>query len=437
MRRQTWIRLLAGVVIAVAGGSASAEELTIFWAEWDPANYLQELVNQYTAATGVKVTVETTTWPDFQTKAFTEFNAHGDSYDLVVGDSQWLGAGATQGHYVELTDFIKEHHVNEIMTPAAMTYYSEYPKGSGRYWAVPLEADALGWAYRKDWFEDAAEMKTFKQKYGYDLAAPKTWKELRDIAEFFYRPNSNPPRYGVAIFTEVNSDGTAMGYMAALFSFGGELGNYATCAVDGIVNSPQAVQALELYKELYSFTPPDWGNATATENNQAITADLAAMSMNFFAFLPALINPSVNPNAAGTAFFANPAGPTGEQFTSLGGQGISIVSYSKKQTEAKKFLEWFIRDDTQQKWADLGGYTADGHVLESVKFRNATPYNEAFYHSLSIVKDFWAVPYYGELLDQMNKRIGPYIVYGQGTAKEALDGLAADWNATIAKHGCN
>ena len=36
---------------------ARAEELTIFWAEWDPANYLQELVNDYTKETGVKVTV--------------------------------------------------------------------------------------------------------------------------------------------------------------------------------------------------------------------------------------------------------------------------------------------------------------------------------------------------------------------------------------------
>ena len=36
--------------------------------------------------TGVKVTVETTPWPDFQTKAFTEFNAKGGAYDMVVGD---------------------------------------------------------------------------------------------------------------------------------------------------------------------------------------------------------------------------------------------------------------------------------------------------------------------------------------------------------------
>ena len=33
------------------------------------------------------------------------------------------------------------------------------------------------------------------------------------------------------------------------------------------------------------------------------------MSMNFFAFFPALANPATNKNAKGTGFFANPAGP--------------------------------------------------------------------------------------------------------------------------------
>jgi multiple sugar transport system substrate-binding protein len=437
MLRLAGIGLLIGAGVTGWGRPASSEELTILWAEWDPANYLQELVNQYTAETGVNVTVEMTAWPGFQTKAFTEFNAHGDSYDLVVGDSQWLGAASAGGHYVELTDFVKEHHVADIMTPASMTYYSEYPKGSGRYWAVPLEADAIGWAYRKDWFAEPTEMANFRAQYGHDLAPPKTWKELRDIAEFFYRPEAIPPRYGVAIYTEISGDATVLGYASALFSYGGELGDYATCAVDGIINSTQAIQALELYRELYTFTPPNWANAINNENNQAITESLAAMSMNFFAFFPALTNPSINRNAASTGFFASPAGPTGKQFTALGGQGISIVSYSKKQEEAKKFLEWFIREDTQQKWADLGGYTADAQVLSSEKFRSATPYNEAFYQSLFLVKDFWAVPYYGQLLDQMNKRIQPYIINKNGTAKEALDGLAADWKATIAENGCN
>ena len=404
MLRKSWTGLMAGAAFAFASlpAIASAEELTIFWAEWDPANYLQELVNEYTAETGVTVTVETTPWSDFQTKAFTEFNAKGDAYDMVVGDSQWLGAGSTGGHYLDLTDFFKEHGIAESMAPATVKSYAEY---DGKYWAVPVEGDATGWAYRKDWFEDPAEMAAFKAKYGYDLAVPETFDQMRDIAEFFHRPDEN--RYGIAIYTDNSYDALVMGYENALFSYGGDLGDYATYKVDGIVNSPEAVAALEMYRELYGFTPPNWGKVFFQEDNQAITEGLAAMSMNYFAFFPALANEATNPYAKVTGYFANPAGPTGKQHAALGGQGVSIITYSQKQAESLKFLEWFIREDVQKKWADLGGYTCNAKVLESAEFRNATPYNEAFYQSMFIVKDFWAVPEYAELLTQINNRIYP------------------------------
>ena len=56
----------------------------------------------------------------------------------------------------------------------------------------------------------------------------------------------------------------------------------------------------------------------------------------------------------------------------------SVVS-SPTSDEAIEFLEWFIKDSAQKRWAELGGYTASAAVLESPEFRNATPYNEAFY----------------------------------------------------------
>lgn len=426
--------LMAGLGLFLwSGTSVYAQELTIFWAEWDPANYLQELANEYEAQTGVKVTVETTPWADFQTKAFTEFNAHGSAYDLIVGDSQWLGAASEAGHYVDLTDFVKENDVLTKMAPATVKFYSEYPGNSGKYWSIPMEGDAVGWSYRKDWFEDPKEKEAFKAKYGYDLAPPTTWAQLTDIAEFFYRPNDK--RYGVAIYTDNSYDAMAMGFENALFSYGGELGDMSTYKVDGIINSPKAVAALDNYKKLYSFAPPGWAKSFFVENNQAITENLAAMSMNYFAFFPALINPASNPNAANTGFFANPAGPGGDQFAALGGQGISVVSYSENKEEAMKFLKWFIQDDTQKEWAKLGGYTCSASVLESPEFRNATPYNEAFYQTMFKVKDFWAVPEYAELLTALNQRVYPAVVGGEGTSQETLDALAADWKAIFAKYG--
>ena len=50
-------------------------------------------------------------------------------------------------------------------------------------------------------------------------------------------------------------------------------------------------------------------------------------------------------------------------------------------------------------------------------------------HKETIVKDFWAEPSYASLLQASQKRFHNYVVAGQGTAKEALDGLAADWKA--------
>jgi multiple sugar transport system substrate-binding protein len=424
--------LAAGAMFLGMAGNVSAQELTIFWAEWDPANYLQELVNEYEAETGVKVTVETTPWSDFQTKTFTELNAKGSAYDMVVGDSQWIGAASEAGHYVDLSEFFNKHKLTETMAPATVKYYSEYPASSGKFWSIPAEGDAVGWSYRKDWFEDPKEMEAFKAKYGYDLAVPTTWAQLRDIAEFFHRPDEN--RYGVAIYTDNSYDALVMGVENAIFSYGGELGDYASYKVDGVINSEQNVKALEVYKELYGFTPPGWAKAFFIENNQAITENLAAMSMNYFAFFPALVNEASNPNAKGTGFFANPTGPGGQQFAALGGQGISIVSYSENQEEAFKFLEWFIKDETQKRWADLGGYTCSKAVLESAEFQNATPYNKAFYETMFKVKDFWATPEYAELLIQMNQRIYPFITGGEGTAKEALDALSADWQATFKKY---
>ena len=113
------------------------------------------------------------------------------------------------GHYVDLTEFFNANNLAEVMAPATVKYYAEYPGNSGTYWAVPAEGDAVGWSYRKDWFEDPTEMTNFAAKYGYPLAVPETFAQLLDIAEFFNRPDEG--RYGVAIYTDNSYDGLVMG----------------------------------------------------------------------------------------------------------------------------------------------------------------------------------------------------------------------------------
>jgi multiple sugar transport system substrate-binding protein len=431
------VLLTASMMIFIGAGPKGEREedkgfITIFWAEWDPANYLQELCNIFTEETGIVANVETTPWSDFQTKTFNEFAARGDAYDIIVGDSQWLGRGATQGHYVDLTDWIKKRGVDKSMAPATITAYSEYPKGSGKYWAVPVEGDACGWSYRKDLFEDPMEKEAFRRKYGYELDIPETWAQLLDIAEFFYRPDKKT--YGVAIYTQKDYDAITMGVENVLWAFGADLGDYDTYRVKGILNSPGGVEALEFYGKLYKFCPPDWGNAFFPENNMAITEGLAAMSMNYYAFFPALTNPEMSKYADVTGFFAMPAGPKG-RYAALGGQGASIITYSKKHDLAYEWLEWFVKPENQETWGELGGYTCDLQTLKSEKFLSMTPYNRSFMETMQMVKDFWAVPEYAELLESCQRYWHASVVAGTVSPKDAMDGIAEEWEVIFEKFG--
>jgi len=428
------LTLAIGAGGATAAPKAQVTELTIFWAQWPPADYLQEIGNRYEAETGIKVNVVQEPWGSFYDVMAAEWAAKGDAYDMVVGDSQWLGQGAEQGHYLELTDFMVENGIHETVTPATLQFYGEFPAGSGRYWAYPTEGDAVGWAYRKDRLEDPEEMAAFEAEYGYPLAVPKTWDQIRDIAEFFYRPDENV--YGVGVYTQKDYDGMIMGYENVMFSWGVDWWGEGNQVI-GVVNSEEAVEALEFYKELYGFAPPGTNNAFYTEMNSVFVNGQATMIMNYFAFLPDLLNPEVNPYADVTGYFAGPAGPYGDRYTALGGQGMSVLNYisDERKQASLDFIKWFASDEVQQQWADVGGYTCNIAVLESEEFLTNTPYNAAFADSMTFVKDFWNIPAYGELLEPAQRYINGYVVGNVGTAKEALDNMAIEQHEILVEAG--
>ncbi len=426
----------AGDTAAPAADGSGITELNILWAQWDPADYLQQVVAEYESVAGVKVNVIQEPWGTFGDRFFAEMAAGGDAWDMVVGDSQWLGQSTTGGHYLDMTQFLADTGLGDSVTPATLTYYGEYPTGSGTYWSYPTEGDADGWAYRMDLFEDADNMAAFEAEYGYALAPPETYAQLVDIAKFFTRPEEG--LYGSAIYTQIDYDALTMGFENAMFSFGGDWKD-ADNNVLGIVNSPENVAALEMYRELYTCCQaPGLSNAFFAEVNDAYISGQVAMAMNYFAFFPALVNESTNPGSFDTTgFFANPAGPDGDQHAALGGQGMSVISYisPERQQAALDFIEWFGSDEVQVKWAEAGGYSTNQAVFASDAFLDATPYNRAFAETMTFVKDFWNIPEFGQLLEISQRELSRYVIEGTGTAQEALDNIAAEHDAILREAG--
>ncbi len=435
-RKLSFLFVVLLCVLPFSGVAAQDEitELTIWWAEWDPASFLQQVGAEYEAETGIAVNIVQEPWGSYYDRVLGEWAAQGDSYDMIVGDSQWIGQAVTEGHYIDMTEFLVDEGWAETVTAATLTYYGEYPTGTGNYYAYPTEGDANGFAYRRDLFEDADNMAAFEAEYGYPLAVPETWAQLRDIAEFFHNPDEG--FYGIGVYTQIDYDAITMGFENVFFSYGAEWGD-DDYNVLGVVNSPEAVAALELYQELYSFAPPGTNNAFFAEMNDIFISGQAPMIMNYFAFFPALDNSEVNPYRDVTGYFSMPAGPNGDRFAALGGQGISINSYisDARQEASYDFIRWFAQDEIQARWAELGGFSANIEVLESEAFLTQTPFNAAFAETMTFVKDFWNIPEFGQLLEPTQRYLHAFIVGGEGTAQEALDALALEKDAVLAEAG--
>lgn len=438
MKTNLMLSAAAGAIIASSLSTAAvAEDLTLCWAAWDPANALIELSKDFEAKSGHKMSFEFVPWTSFADRMLNELNSGGQLCDLMIGDSQWIGGGAENGHYVKLNDFFAANNIDMgDFIPATVTGYAEWPKNTPNYYALPAFGDVVGWTYRKDWFERPELQAEFKEKYGRDLGVPATLAELKDIAQFFQgRDIDGTTVYGAAIYTERGSEGITMGVTNALYNYGFQYENPdKPYDLEGFVNSDGAVAGLEFYKELYdTATPPGSSNWYMGENIDAYRSGQVAMQMNFAFIWPGV---EADPNVGGgkSGYFPNPAGPAG-QFAQLGGQGISVVAYSQKQDAALEYIQWFAQPEIQAKWWELGGYSALRAVVEDPGFATSQPYAQTFLDSMAIVKDFWAEPAYADLLLPMQERIHNYVVAGEGTAKEALDGLVRDWTEVFEDEG--
>jgi multiple sugar transport system substrate-binding protein len=400
---------------------AAAKALTIWWAQWAPADGLQELGNEFGRKENVAVTVHQIPWPSFQDQVFQEFGKQQPAFDIVLGDSQWLGRGATTGLYLDLTSWLPSAVELKSLHPLALAYLAEYPTGSGKYYAVPAETDAMGFAYRKDWFEDPGEKAAFRAQYGKELAPPETWDDLKAIAKFFTRPDQK--RYGAALITGRGYDDVVMGFEQVLYAFGGSWGDFKSMKVKGALDSPESVKALDFFKSLLEYSPPGGSKFGYGEALEPFVNNSAALLMNYFAFFPDLAKKLGDK----VGFFPMPKSGA-RRVASLGGQGFSISAKAPapQQELAKKFIAWFEQQETQREWVKKpGGFTANAEILKSEQFKQASPYNAAFAQSMDVVQDFWNVPPYNELIASAAQRLGE-VLDGKTPSQAALTALAEE-----------
>lgn len=191
-------------------------------------------------------------------KFMTEAVSHSGAFDIMEVCNMWVPDFKAGNFILPLDDYIAKWDPNleDIAEPV-----KKLMKYGESYWSILLDGDVFLLHSRKDLFENPTLKSEFKTKYGYELKPPETWDQYRDMAEFFTRDTDGDGQIdlwgNVLMLMRVHVPFT---FVQLLRSYGVDYFDPET--MEPQINTPRAVEALEMLKELVEYMPPGargWG----------------------------------------------------------------------------------------------------------------------------------------------------------------------------------
>ena len=288
---------------------------------------LAKMAPMFKEATGADLKVEIMDYGTLLTKTTADFIGDTKGYDLVTMDIVWAGAYAENGYSVDLTDWVArdaaELELDDIY-PVLLSSLGQY---EGRYVAFPFAAYANVLAYRKDLFEAAG------------LGIPATTEELVESAKKLTDPSKN--QYG---FVANGQKGAAVAqdWMQYNTQLGGSI-----LGPDGkpALNSPENVNSLAVYKQLFVETAPpgaieyDWGG-----REESFRQGIAAMMQTWSVGAPGYSDPAISNVVGKVGIAAAPVAAGLDPEYGVGGWGMAInADIDDAQKEAAwTFIKWLV-----------------------------------------------------------------------------------------------
>ena len=372
--------------------------------------------------------------------------AKSQEYNLIVSDSQWLGALSEPGWIVKADDVYALNPELDIEPFSSLVRdtYQVYPDGSGERWGFPQMPDTQGLFLRKDMLEDPAEQAAFEAKYGKKL--PTTYEEFETmtiqdyepIFEFFTRPDEE--MFGTAAQYSKEYDFFSCAYHPYVYATGGDIWDPATGNVVGVLNTDENAKALEYFRSLQKYMPPG-----APDFTIGSMIDLFTQGKVFSAFNWLAVGLFMIPEELKDKVMAVPhpkmVFPDGETkvIGAMGGQPWVINAYNDDDhmRASIDFLKWWYQDDTQAEFVQKGGLPWSKKGVEAEGFEELTPYTRAFKYMLQEgnSRDFWHLPEYAELLAVQQEAYSAYASGQVNDPNRVLDYIAAKQQQILFDNG--
>jgi len=218
--------------------------------------------------TGANIEVVEFPFSAIYDKLMTEAVSHSGAFDIMELCNMWVPEFKVGGFILPLDDYIKKWDPNLEDIAESV---KKLMKFGGSYWSLLLDGDVFLLHYRKDLFEDPGYKSAFKARYGYELASPKTWftRDTDGDGEIDLWGNT-------LMLIRVHLPFT---FVQILKSYGVDYFDPET--MEPQINSPRAVEALKMLKELVKFMPPGNLNWGYTEVREAFIRGEVALMINW------------------------------------------------------------------------------------------------------------------------------------------------------------
>lgn len=122
-------------------------------------------------------------------RSMAEALSQSGEFDFFHIDSNMIPSLASAGLIEPLDKYMKAAGVNPANNMVGN--FGNFMRFGGNTYGVPTDGNVHIEFVRKDLLEDPEERKKFADKYGREMAFPKTWEEEHDLRKFFTRPDKD------------------------------------------------------------------------------------------------------------------------------------------------------------------------------------------------------------------------------------------------------
>lgn len=240
----------------------------------------------------INLSFKPNSFDDAFNKANQDFANGTGLYDIVLLYNFSLSSFVRNDYVYKLDELYKVANVPDSLRafekdifPEAwkeVSYYQDPKTHEIEKIGYPFATNTNILIYNKKLFNDEKQKEKYKKEYGKELEVPTTWEDFANIAKFFTQPENK--LYGVCL---QGADSWVYGeFMNYLFSMGGKMmdkqyGWQGDENTPILLNTPEALKALEFYISLKPYNSGNFSNVDMFEHTRIMKEGKTALGMNW------------------------------------------------------------------------------------------------------------------------------------------------------------